>query len=213
MVGKSFPLLTSGRRQRCLMRRDSRGVAIRRPMSQPKPVPVAALAGTDGRLTSTLTARAPGASRHNNRVLVVEYDPDVARLIRRTLVKEGWEVIATTSSAETIVHARDGRPAIVLVDIGVPSLSGWEVCRRLRQDPDTRAIPIIMFTGHVEGDDTVLGFELGADDYITKAFSPRELVARIRSVARRRDGGEEEPKRCPSRSASSRSTGTASKRG
>ena len=74
---------------------------------------------------------------------------------------------------------------MVLLDIMVPQLNGWEVCRRLKQDAETRAIPVIMVTGRVEEGDKVLGFEMGADDYVTKPFSPRELVARVRAVARR----------------------------
>ena len=88
-------------------------------------------------------------------------------------------------------QARDCRPDIVLLDIMVPELNGWEVCRRLKQDPDTRGIPIIMVTGRAEEGDKVLGFELGADDYVTKPFSPRELLARIRAVLRRGKSGAE----------------------
>jgi DNA-binding response OmpR family regulator len=74
----------------------------------------------------------------------------------------------------------------------VPQLNGWEVCRRLKQDAETRAVPVIMVTGRVEEGDKVLGFEMGADDYITKPFSPRELIARVRAVLRRgRSGGSE----------------------
>ena len=72
----------------------------------------------------------------------------------------------------------------------VPQLNGWEVCRRLKQDPETRGIPVIMVTGRVEEGDKVLGFEMGADDYVTKPFSPRELVARIRAVVRRGKGSD-----------------------
>jgi DNA-binding response OmpR family regulator len=78
----------------------------------------------------------------------------------------------------------------MLLDIMVPQLNGWEVCRRLKQDPETRGIAVIMVTGRVEEGDKVLGFEMGADDYVTKPFSPRELMARIRAVARRGKGAE-----------------------
>jgi len=98
----------------------------------------------------------------------------------------------------------------VLLDIMVPQLNGWEVCRRLKQDVDTKNIPVIMVTGRVEEGDKVLGFEMGADDYVTKPFSPRELLARIRAVARR--GRPATPRRSRTcRSASSRSTATASR--
>ncbi len=136
-----------------------------------------------------------GSPQRRGRVLVVEDEPDVAELIRYNLVKEGWEVLTAGSGADALKRVRDARPDVVLLDIMVPQLNGWEVCRRLKEDPETRAIPVIMVTGRVEEGDKVLGFELGADDYVTKPFSPRELIARIRAVARRRAGTEEDPKR------------------
>ncbi|PYN01668.1 MAG: DNA-binding response regulator [Candidatus Rokuibacteriota bacterium] len=133
--------------------------------------------------------------QRRGRVLVVEDEPDVAELIRYNLVKEGWEVLTASSGAEALKRVREAHPDVVLLDIMVPHLNGWEVCRRLKEDPETRGIPVIMVTGRVEEGDKVLGFELGADDYVTKPFSPRELGARIRAVARRRVGTEEDPKR------------------
>ena len=119
------------------------------------------------------------------RVLVVEDDRDVAELIRYHLAKEGYDVCLITNGADALERARESRPELILLDILVPELDGWEVCRRLKQVPETRAIPVIMVTGRVEVGDKVLGFEMGADDYVTKPFSPRELVARVRAVARR----------------------------
>jgi two-component system alkaline phosphatase synthesis response regulator PhoP len=94
-------------------------------------------------------------------------------------------VILSATGADALKHARDGRPDIILLDILVPQLNGWEVCRRLKQDAATGSIPVILVTGRVEEGDKVLGFEMGADDYVTKPFSPRELLARIRAVVRR----------------------------
>ncbi len=128
---------------------------------------------------------AVAARRSAGRILVVEDEADVAELIRYTLTREGYEVAAVSNGADAIRAAHEGRPDAILLDIMVPQLNGWEVCRRLRQDPDTRAIPVIMVTGRADEGDRVLGFELGADDYVTKPFSPRELVARIRAVTRR----------------------------
>ena len=88
-------------------------------------------------------------------------------------------------------RARDSKPDVILLDIMVPQLNGWETCRRLKQDRETQAIPVIMVTGRVEEGDKVLGFEMGADDYVTKPFSPRELVARVRAVSRRGRTGED----------------------
>ena len=124
------------------------------------------------------------------RVLVVEDERDVAELLRFHLAKEGYEVIVAPTGTEAVRRARDLQPELVLLDIMVPQLNGWEVCRRLKADPETRAIPVIMLTGRAEEGDKVLGFELGADDYVTKPFSPRELVARVRAVVRRGRHGE-----------------------
>jgi len=118
-------------------------------------------------------------------VLVVEDERDVADLIRYNLAKEGYDVQLVGNGADALKLARESRPEVILLDIMVPQLNGWEVCRRLKQDPETRAISVIMVTGRVEEGDKVLGFEMGADDYVTKPFSPRELIARIRAVVRR----------------------------
>ena len=120
-----------------------------------------------------------------SRVLLLEDEQDVAELIRYNLAKEGYEVTVASSGVDALRRAQELRPDVILLDIMVPQLNGWEVCRRLHHDPHLPAIPVIMVTGRVDEGDKVLGFELGADDYVTKPFSPRELVARIRAVARR----------------------------
>jgi len=138
---------------------------------------------------------AAASARAAARVLVVEDERDVAELIRFNLGKEGYDVVVTASGTDAVKQARESRPDVVLLDIMVPHLNGWEVCRRLKQDPVTRGIPVIMVTGRTEEGDKVLGFEMGADDYVTKPFSPRELLARVRAVARRgrANGGEPKP--------------------
>jgi phosphate regulon transcriptional regulator PhoB len=128
--------------------------------------------------------------RRQGRVLVVEDEPDVTELIRYNLAKEGWDVVSAANGTDALRRARESRPDIILLDIMVPQLNGWEVCRRLKQDPGTQSIPIIMVTGRVEEGDKVLGFEMGADDYVTKPFSPRELIARVRAVIRRGKAAE-----------------------
>ena len=129
------------------------------------------------------------ASRQG-RVLVVEDERDVAELIRYNLTREGYDVVIAPTGTDALKQVREARPDVVLLDIMVPHLNGWEVCRRLKQDAETRAIPVIMVTGRVEEGDKVLGFEMGADDYVTKPFSPRELLARIRAVSRRGRAGD-----------------------
>jgi phosphate regulon transcriptional regulator PhoB len=118
-------------------------------------------------------------------VLLVEDEQDVAELIRYNLTKEGYDVVLTTNGNEVLRLTREHRPDVLLLDIMIPQLNGWEVCRRLKKDPELTQIPVIMISGRVDEGDKILGFEVGADDYVTKPFSPRELIARIRAVLRR----------------------------
>jgi two-component system, OmpR family, alkaline phosphatase synthesis response regulator PhoP len=145
-----------------------------------------------GEVESGMTARrrAPlsvgsATAKASTRVLVVEDEQDVAELLRYHLTKEGYEVTLVGNGADALKRARESKPDLILLDIMVPQLNGWEVCRRLKKDPDLAQIPVIMVSGRVEEGDKVLGFEVGADDYVTKPFSPRELIARIRAVLRR----------------------------
>jgi phosphate regulon transcriptional regulator PhoB len=119
------------------------------------------------------------------RVLLVEDEQDVAELIRYNLSKEGYDVVLTTTGNEVLRLTREHRPDVLLLDIMIPQLNGWEVCRRLKKDPELAQVPVIMISGRVDEGDKILGFEVGADDYVTKPFSPRELIARIRAVLRR----------------------------
>jgi len=132
----------------------------------------------------------PADAQRPGRVLVIEDEQDVAELIRYNLAKEGYEVRVIANGVDGLKQARESRPDMILLDIMVPQLNGWEVCRRLKQEPDTREVPVIMVTGRVEEGDKVLGFEMGADDYVTKPFSPRELLARMRAVIRRGKSAE-----------------------
>ena len=127
----------------------------------------------------------PPTAARLGRVLVIEDERDVAELMRYTLAKEGGDVRLSANGVDGLRHAREWRPDLILLDIMVPELNGWEICRRLKQDEETRDIRVVMVTGRVEEGDKVLGLEMGADDYVTKPFSPRELVARLRAVLRR----------------------------
>ena len=119
------------------------------------------------------------------KILVVEDDKHIRELVRFQLEQVGYAVREAESgeSALTVVAAE--RPALVVLDLMLPAMDGLEVCRRLRAAEATRALPVIMLTGRATEIDRILGLELGADDYVTKPFSPRELVARIRAVLRR----------------------------
>lgn len=118
-------------------------------------------------------------------VLVVDDERDILELIRYNLEKEGYRVTTVTSGEEALTIASNEQPSIVLLDLMLPGLDGLQVCRRMKQDDATRSIPIVMLTAKTEDSDIVSGLEIGADDYITKPFSPRVLVARIRAVLRR----------------------------
>jgi two-component system, OmpR family, alkaline phosphatase synthesis response regulator PhoP len=142
---------------------------------------------TRRRSTPSLLSASP---KRAGSILVVEDEQDVAELLRYHLSKEGYEVVLVGNGADALKRTRETRPELILLDIMVPQLNGWEVCRRLKQDPGTRGIPVIMVTGRVEEGDKILGFEMGADDYVTKPFSPRELVARVRAVVRRGKSAE-----------------------
>ncbi len=119
-------------------------------------------------------------------VLVVEDEEDILELITYNLGKEGYEIKTATSGEEGLKTARSKVPDLVVLDLMLPGVDGLEVCKLLKNDPKTRQIPIVMVTAKGEESDVVTGLELGADDYVTKPFSPKVLVARIRAVLRRR---------------------------
>lgn len=119
------------------------------------------------------------------RILLVEDDPNLAELVRYNLEREDFLVETTPDGEEALLLARENAPDLVVLDWMIESLSGIEVCRRLRRLPETANVPIIMLTARVEEEDRIRGLETGADDYITKPFSPRELTARVSAVLRR----------------------------
>jgi DNA-binding response OmpR family regulator len=119
------------------------------------------------------------------RVLVVDDEPRIVQLVRDYLERAGFAVSTARDGREALMRARQDRPDLILLDLGLPELDGLEVTRRLRRDS---GVPIIMLTARDEETDKVVGLELGADDYVTKPFSPRELTARVRAVLRRHAG-------------------------
>ena len=127
-------------------------------------------------------------------VLIVEDDPDTANLVQLYLRRDGYKVLSAPDGREGLKLAQDAGPDLVVLDLMLPGMDGLEVCRELRRDSN---VPIIMLTARVEEEDRLEGLNLGADDYVTKPFSPRELAARVRAVLRRtaRDAAEEGPLR------------------
>src|SRR6266700_8319614 len=120
-----------------------------------------------------------------SRVLIVEDERDIRDLVLFHLEREGFQVSSASSGEEALRQVRHASPDIVLLDLMLPAMGGLEVCRKLRQDPATVALPIVMLTAKGDEVDRVLGLELGADDYVVKPFSPKELLARVRAVLRR----------------------------
>ena len=119
-----------------------------------------------------------------NRILVVDDDHEIVRLVRAYLEKANYSVLTAYDGIEALRLARQSDPDLIILDLMLPGMDGIDVCRAIRQDSD---VPIIMLTARVEETDRIIGLELGADDYVTKPFSPREVVARVRAVLRRTD--------------------------
>jgi phosphate regulon transcriptional regulator PhoB len=118
-------------------------------------------------------------------VLVVEDEPDIRELVVLHLTREGFRCRTAADGGDALREVRAARPDLVVLDLMLPGMSGLEVCRRLRAEPGTATLPIIMLTAKVDEVDRVVGLEMGADDYVAKPFSPKELVARVRAVLRR----------------------------
>jgi len=121
----------------------------------------------------------------SQKILVVEDEAPIVTLLRYNLEREGFEVLEAGDGEEAMLLAQEKNPDLILLDWMLPLLSGVEVCRQLRRAPETKAIPVIMLTARGDEGDRIRGLNAGADDYITKPFSPSELIARIRAVLRR----------------------------
>ncbi len=127
------------------------------------------------------------------RILLVEDDADIAQILKRNLEREAGFAVAVEPDGRSALRAALREPPdVVLLDLNLPGMDGLEVCRRLRETPETCRVPILMLTARVEEADRVRGLDLGADDYITKPFSTREVAARVRAVLRRSGRAEEE---------------------
>ena len=125
------------------------------------------------------------------KILVVDDEPDALEVLGFKLKEAGYLPILAKDGARALALARDERPALIVLDLMLPEVDGLEVCKILRRDPGTASIPILMLTARAAELDRVLGLELGADDYVTKPFSPRELVLRIKNLLARAKSGDD----------------------
>jgi two-component system alkaline phosphatase synthesis response regulator PhoP len=120
-------------------------------------------------------------------ILIVEDEADIVDLIKYNLEKEGFRTAVVTDGEKALERIQASPPALVVLDLLLPKLDGLAVCREMRSDPRTKAVPVLMLTARSEEMDKLAGFEAGADDYLTKPFSPRELVARVKALLRRQE--------------------------
>ena len=119
------------------------------------------------------------------RILVIEDDKDIVELVKYNLEKDGFQVTTTGDGASGLIQIRKAPPDLLILDLMLPKLSGLEICKEARKDPALNRLPILILTAKGEEADRVVGLELGADDYVTKPFSPRELAARVKALLRR----------------------------
>jgi phosphate regulon transcriptional regulator PhoB len=121
----------------------------------------------------------------SKKILVVDDEPDIVELVSYNLKKEGFEVLCALDGEETLNKMKAVKFDLVILDLMLPGMQGAEICRIIRNNPETRSLPVIMLTAKGEEIDKIVGLEIGADDYVTKPFSPKELAARVRAVLRR----------------------------
>src|SRR4051812_27426346 len=126
------------------------------------------------------------------KILIVDDEPDVVQLIEYNLKAAGYDVVTAADGAEALDQARSTSPSLIILDLMLPEVDGLDVCKVLRRDRNTAGIPIVMLTAKASETDRVLGLELGADDYVTKPFSPRELVLRVKRLLRAGVGGPDD---------------------
>ncbi len=129
-----------------------------------------------------------------NPILIVEDEADISRLIEFQFKQAGFPVRAVSDGASALEQVKKLRPKLIILDLMLPDMDGKDICRALKADPQTQKIPILMLTARAEELDRIVGFELGAEDYVTKPFSPRELVLRVKAILKRKEPmNEEEP--------------------
>ena len=121
----------------------------------------------------------------NETILIVEDEKDIVKMLEYNLKKEGFKTLSVRNGEDAICSARTEQPDLIILDLMLPGIDGLEVCKTLKADDKTRSTPVIMLTAKSQESDKIVGLELGADDYVTKPFSPRELIARIKAILRR----------------------------
>ena len=126
------------------------------------------------------------------KILVVDDDLDAVRLVGLMLERRGYAIIAAQSGAQALIKAQTENPDLIILDVMMPDMDGYEVCRRLRANPSTADTPIMMFTAKTQKNDKITGFQAGADDYLTKPIHPEELVSRLEAVMLRASRRQEE---------------------
>ncbi|MDA2913897.1 response regulator transcription factor [Acidobacteriia bacterium AH_259_A11_L15] len=127
------------------------------------------------------------------RILIIEDERDIVKVVRHNLEREGFQVASAYDGSTGLAEAKKSPPHLLILDLMLPVLSGLDICREIRSDPKIKRLPILILTARSEEADRVVGLELGADDYVTKPFSPRELVARVKALLRRTEpSGEPE---------------------
>lgn len=129
----------------------------------------------------------------SQRILVVDDDPQIVRLVRSYLEQAGYQVLTAADGEAALQMLRSERPDLMILDVMLPGRDGWEIIHLVRGDAQLASMPIIMLTARIEDTDRIVGLELGADDYMTKPFNPREVLARVRAVLRRTTGGPVRP--------------------
>jgi two-component system phosphate regulon response regulator PhoB len=126
-----------------------------------------------------------------NPILIIEDEKDIVDLVEYHLKQSGFSVLKALDGPSGLEIAKKNRPCLVILDLMLPGMDGKDICRALKSNPLTQSIPILMLTAKSEEVDRVIGFELGADDYVTKPFSPRELVLRVKAILRRKEAPDE----------------------
>ena len=129
-----------------------------------------------------------------NPILIVEDETDISELVEYHLKQSGFPVTTVTDGSVALEQVRKKRPSLIILDLMLPNMDGKDICRALKANPVTRAIPIVMLTAKTEELDRIVGFELGAEDYVTKPFSPRELVLRVKAILQRKESPPESEK-------------------